>query len=134
MKKLLLLISIVFVLSCSSNEDNSKENSPFSLVGNWTNYKRSRQRLNSDLPPVLTTCGTSGSGFYCDIITTFYADGTAKTQPDGSVWTYSYVDGIYKSNGTDHPFKVISKDEFSTSSIVTLQDVRYETTFFYKRK
>ncbi|KAF2327270.1 hypothetical protein [Flavobacterium daemonense] len=138
MKHLNLFVVLTFCFlvfnSCSSDEEKPKQNNSFSLVGDWYNYKQSKLRVDAGVPAVITTCGTAGSGFDCNLALTYYSDGTGKIQPQGYNFTYSYIDGIYKANGTIFKLSVINKDEFSTSSRVTQQGVLYENTLFYKRK
>jgi hypothetical protein len=89
--------------------------------------------LNSTNPPVVTLCSTPNSGFQCNTTTTFNSDGSGKIQPDNYDFSYTYVNGIYKINGSERELKVVSKNEFYVKSVVTQAGFMYENTF-YKRK
>lgn len=132
---LVILILVSSISSCSSDDSKSDSSQSFSLVGEWSNYKRSRIAPNVvDSKAVVALCGATGATFDCDTAIIYYSNGTGKTTSDEANFTYSYENGVRFFNGYKSEITVISPIEYTHLVKATQNGIYYETTYYYKKK
>lgn len=106
MKYLVVILTAVFMLSCSSDDDNSTNSTaiPTEIVGNWSGTFSGDDNGSWNIN-VSTTGIVSGSGYSTTFLESYVFDGTVNssgsiTATVGTADTGATFVGVLNTNGT----------------------------------